>query len=103
MSAPIQPEFSRIVALARLTRRPAVHRIAAEPAEREALARRFDLVSLDRLQAEISLSRAADGEVRLEGVLGAAFVQSCVVTLEPVPAELTDRFAIRYRADLDDE
>ena len=36
--------------------------IAAEPEERAALARRFGLLALDRLEAELTLSRDGDGD-----------------------------------------
>jgi hypothetical protein len=71
-------------------------RIAAEPAEREALAARFGLVALDRLAADVVLHRQAGGIVLLEAVFEAAFAQSCVVTLEPVYGTITERFALRY-------
>ena len=45
------PEFSRCVKLARIGSEPYRQRISANEDERVALARRFDLVSLDRLDA----------------------------------------------------
>ena len=89
-------EFSRLVPLASLVSAGYRQRIAAEPAEREALAARFGLVALDRLAADVVLHRQAGGIVLLEAVFEAAFVQSCVVTLEPVHRTITERFALRY-------
>ncbi len=94
------PEFSRIVPVGRLTARPTLHRIEADEPERRALALRFGLRSLDRLRAEIRLSRAAGG-VRLDGVLEAAVVQSCVVTLDPVPSAPADAFTLIYRRGIE--
>ncbi len=59
MSSRHAPEFSRPIELARLARRRRSIEIAAEPAERAALAERFDLLALDRLEAEVRLRRLA--------------------------------------------
>ena len=90
------PEFSRPIDIDRLPADEAVFDIAAAPAEREALARRFGLLRLDRLEAQVRLKRLAGGLLRLSATLSAAVVQSCVVTLEPVPGEVEDRFTLIY-------
>ncbi|HKF71139.1 MAG TPA: DUF177 domain-containing protein [Stellaceae bacterium] len=92
----VSPEFSRRVQLARLGAHEAIYPIRAEAAEREALARRFDLLSLDRLEAEIRLQRLAGGMVRLNGRLAADAVQACVVSLEPVASVLEQDFTVLY-------
>jgi hypothetical protein len=51
--SPQRPEFSRIVSLAQIGADPFRQEIAATEAERDALARRFDLFALDRLAAEV--------------------------------------------------
>jgi uncharacterized metal-binding protein YceD (DUF177 family) len=89
-------EFSRLVPLAGLTSGGYRQQIAAETAEREALAARFGLVALDRLSADVVLRRQADGIILLDAAFEAAFVQSCVVTLEPVRGMLSERFTLRY-------
>jgi uncharacterized metal-binding protein YceD (DUF177 family) len=91
-------EFPRPVDLTRLGREEAVHEIAASEAERAALARRFGLLSLDRLEARVRLCRLAGGLVRLAAELEAHVVQECVVTLEPVPSRLEERFSLVYGA-----
>jgi uncharacterized metal-binding protein YceD (DUF177 family) len=95
MSKPT-PEFSRLVALARLGTEPFRQEIAASPEERERLARRFDLVSLDRLSAAVALYRQSGEMVRLEADFTADFAQECVVTLEPVAATIVHRFTLLY-------
>ncbi len=61
--------------------------IAADPAERRALARRFDLLELTSLSARGRLERCPpEGEIWFTGSLEAEVVQACVVSLEPVPA-----------------
>jgi hypothetical protein len=72
-----------------------VHRIEATPGERAALARRFGLRSLDRLAAEVRLAPFGRG-VRLEAALEADVVQDCVVSLQPVPGKVADRFTLVY-------
>jgi uncharacterized metal-binding protein YceD (DUF177 family) len=88
-------EFSRPVALDRATSAPHVREIAATVDERAALARRLGLLSLDKLAARLSWQRQPGGLICLEGELDAVLSQSCVVTLEPVAAELKERF-VRY-------
>jgi uncharacterized metal-binding protein YceD (DUF177 family) len=58
--------------------------LRAEPAERAALARRFDLVALDALRGWGRLERTESGELWFRGWLEAEVVQSCVVSLEDV-------------------
>ena len=95
MSSPA-PEFSRPVPLAQLTTRPFRQRIEATAEERERLSRRFDLISLDRLVAEVELRRQSPGVILLEAEFGAEFEQCCAVTLEPVRGAVSDRFSLVY-------
>ena len=72
--------------------------LSADPAERRALARRFDLLELEALRATGRLERhAASGDIRFEGWLEAALVQACVLSLEPVPASLREPIERRWR------
>ena len=90
-------EFSRPVRLARLGGgEPYRQEIAADAAERDALARRFDLLALDRLTASVELVRRGADLVVLHAAFEARFVQQCVVTLEPVPGELSATFDLVY-------
>jgi uncharacterized metal-binding protein YceD (DUF177 family) len=91
-------EFSRPVDTARLKGEEAVHDIAATAAERAALARRFGLEALDRLEARVRLCRMAGGYVRLAAELSADVVQTCVATLEPVAGRVEDAFTLLYGA-----
>src|SRR6185437_13402209 len=59
------PEFTRPVDVGRLPSGEAAYSLEATPAERAALGRRFDLLALDRLQAEVRLQRLAGGLLRL--------------------------------------
>ncbi len=93
-----EPEFSRSVRSDAIGTEPRALRIEARPAELEALARRFGLAALERLEAEVSLSRA-EGDVVATGRIAAHVVQSCVVTGAPVPARIDEPFAVRFRSD----
>jgi uncharacterized metal-binding protein YceD (DUF177 family) len=90
------PEFSRLAALDRATETPQSWTIEANEDERAALARRFGLISLGRLVATLTWRRQAGGLVRLDGELAASLAQPCVVTLEPVPADLAESFTLRF-------
>jgi uncharacterized metal-binding protein YceD (DUF177 family) len=91
-----KPEFSRLVPLARLGLQPFSQQIEATADERENLARRFDLVALDRLTAAVTLRRQEGEAVLLEAAFEAAFAQNCVVTLEPVPDTVFQSFSLLY-------
>ena len=96
------PEFSRPLAAESIGAQGLQRRIEASPAEREKLARRFDLLALDRLEATLMLQREKGEVIRLEGRFIADVVQSCVVTLAPVPAHLEADFETRYSASVAD-
>jgi len=91
----VTPEFSRPLAVARIGPPGRRETLIADAAEREALARRFAIPAIDRLEATLSLAPAKGGVVTAEGFLRAAVTQSCVVTLEPV--EETIEVALRLR------
>jgi uncharacterized metal-binding protein YceD (DUF177 family) len=90
------PEFSRLVRLGQVGPQAFQQRIEATPDERERLSQRFDLLSLDRLTATVDLYRQSGEVVRLEASFEAEFVQTCVVTLEPVAGIISDRFLLIY-------
>ena len=90
----MENEFPRPVDINRLPGET-VHEIEARPSEREALARRFGLLGVERLAAEVRLVPIRDG-VRLEARFEADVVQECVVTLEPVRNRVADRFELVY-------
>jgi uncharacterized metal-binding protein YceD (DUF177 family) len=90
------PEFSRPILLARIGAEPLRREIAASAAEREALARRFDLLGLDRLTATVELIRRNGDMILLRAAFEAAFVQECVVTLDPIEGALSAGFELLY-------
>lgn len=92
------PEFSRHVPLPRIDGGETVYPIAANAAERALLARRFDLVALDGLTAEVRLSQGPAG-IRLAARLTADIAQLCGVTLEPFRSRIEDAFTLLYRQE----
>ena len=80
-------EFARAMTLAEAKRQTSPVLLIADEAERTALATRFALPAIDRLEARIEI--AVDGErIRLTGEVSGNAVQSCVATGKPVPAQV---------------
>lgn len=94
----VTPEFSRPLPADSVGSQPLLRQIEAGPAERAGLARRFDLLALDRLEASLELGREKGEVICLQGHLTADVVQSCVVTLGPVPAHLEVDFEMSFSA-----
>ena len=94
---PPPPEFSRVVLVDATTGNQLTREIEADPAECRALAARFGLVSIGRLKATVRLRRLDGGRmVRVAGSLSAEVVQTCVVTLDPVPASVGEDFTALF-------
>ncbi|GAB2179167.1 YceD family protein [Dongia sp. agr-C8] len=94
-------EFSRFVEADSVGTHRMERRISANPEERAALARRFDLIGIDRLEAVFTLKRAGGGVIHVQGEIAAEVTQACVVTLAPVPAKISEAFSADF-ADVDD-
>lgn len=92
------PEFSRAVARDRLPAAGLDLRLAADAAERDALAARFGLLRLDRLEAELHLRKTARG-LSCRGTVLAEAVQACVVSGAPVPARLEVSVDLRFEPE----
>jgi uncharacterized metal-binding protein YceD (DUF177 family) len=89
-------EFSRLFRLDTLSGEPRPVAVEAEAGERDALARRFDLIGIDSLAAEAELRRAGEA-VTASGRLRARVTQSCVASGEPVEAAVEEGFRIEFR------
>ncbi|MGO9785477.1 MAG: YceD family protein [Stellaceae bacterium] len=96
MKAPPAPEFSRVIEVTRLTRDGRHFEIAANPAERAALAKRFDLIAIGRLAAVVRLEQIPGGLYRLTAELDADVTQACVVSLAPVKSRVVEGFSVLY-------
>jgi len=92
-----EPEFSRPLSVDHLGEAAVAKQIVANKDERAALARRFGLLALDSLSADLSVERLpGNGGFRVSGRFVAEVTQACVVSLEPVPARLSEEFSQLY-------
>lgn len=91
----IAPEFSRPQRLDAIGKGEHRVEISADAGERAALAKRFGLIAIDRLDATMTVHRDATG-VLARGQLQGAVVQACSVTGDPVPAQIAEDFTIRF-------
>jgi uncharacterized metal-binding protein YceD (DUF177 family) len=89
-------EFSRPLSLDRVSTTQHREEITATDKERVALVERFGLLSLDSLTASFTLKRVRKDLVRVKGHVTAALAQACVVTLDPVPAQVDERFEVDF-------
>jgi uncharacterized metal-binding protein YceD (DUF177 family) len=100
MSSELTPEFSHIVPLSEIGGKSVHHRLVADEGQRAALARRFDLVSLDRFAVDAALAHE-DGAIVAKGSLQAELVQACIASGVAVPAKLSENFHIRFVPEAD--
>ena len=96
MQAADPVEFSRPLSLDRISTTQHREEITATDKERAALVERFGLLGLDRLTASFTLKRVRKDLVRVKGHIHAMLAQACVVTLDPVPAEIDERFEVDF-------
>jgi uncharacterized metal-binding protein YceD (DUF177 family) len=87
------PEFPRPVDVRQADGRTI--ELVASDAERAALARRFGLVRIDRLEARIAIDRDGDA-VNASGTLSADIVQSCAVSAEDLPVTIDEPIRLRF-------
>jgi uncharacterized metal-binding protein YceD (DUF177 family) len=71
----------------------------ATPEERKAVAAALDILSCEDLTASYEIKPLPGGRFRLDGEVEARVTQACVVTLEPVPAVVRERFSVEFRPD----
>jgi uncharacterized metal-binding protein YceD (DUF177 family) len=88
-----EAEFSREIDVRQAQGRAVT--LSASPDECIALARRFEIVRVDRLEAEVRLTREAD-VVIAEGTLAADIVQSCAVSAEDLPVTVREPMTLRF-------
>lgn len=86
-------EFSRMIDRRGLGEAPL--QLAASAEECAALARRFGLVAIERLEADISLVPENDA-IDATGRLRAAIIQSCAVSGEDLPATIDEPVRLRF-------
>ena len=95
------PELSRVMKASDIGASPRGLTIEATAVERDGLAARFALLSLDVLAAELSVWSEAAG-VRVTGRVRAEATQACVVSAEPVPATVDAPLDLLFAVEGDD-
>lgn len=65
-------------------------------AEREAIARHAEVLSVEQLHCTLKLSRWRSDGVRVEGDLMARVTQACVITLDPVEQRIDEPIAMTF-------
>jgi uncharacterized metal-binding protein YceD (DUF177 family) len=90
-------DFAHRLALAQLRNGQRLE-IMADENERAAIARRLDLLGLERFEGVLTLARDGD-EVRASGRIRAAVTQACVATGEPVPGMIDEPITLLFRPE----
>ena len=102
VGAEIEPEFSRPFDLKELEKIPRVIDLSANEEECALLAHRFDQQSVGCLSANLALAWLEAEEVlSISGRFQAEVVQTCVITLEPVTAELDEEINLVFARDIE--
>ena len=82
---------------------PQTRKMVTTVEERAAIAETLDLVDLPALAAQLELRRDGRGRIHVEGHVVADIVQSCVVSLEPVPQHIDEPISMVFVEDGDME
>lgn len=84
-------EWSFCIKVEDLSGRPETFSLEADEDERTALARRFGVLSLESLCAEVTVTPSA-GAFHVTGLLKAKVIQPCTVSAESVESEIEEKF-----------
>jgi uncharacterized metal-binding protein YceD (DUF177 family) len=90
------PEFSRPIDVFRLPSQGANYAIKASPEECAGLMKRFGLLSLSQLSADVDVTPMTGGFYRLTATLSADLEQACIVTLDPVATRIEEPFELLF-------
>jgi len=91
-----QPEYSYVVDVASLPGTGIDRPIKPSEQERTAIAERLGLQAVDRFDIRIEVRPWRGSGARLNASFEADIVQTCVVTLDPVPAHVSDSFEVKF-------
>ena len=95
------PEWSHPERVDTIGEQPRTVLIAADADQRAALARRFGLVAILRLEANFALRREGEG-VLATGRVSADVTQACSITDEPLAALVDEPVELRFVEDMAD-
>lgn len=99
MSIPKKSELERLVNLDKLASHEMKMEITASPQECAALAKRFGIPGMKRLDARLKLRRymtPGGPEVSIGGDFSADVTLTCVITSEPIESCVASSLAVRY-------
>ena len=90
------PEYSYIVDVTSLPSTGINRPIHPTEQECAAIAQRLGLQALNRFDIRIEVTPWRGSGARLKGSFEADVIQTCVVSLDPVPAHVSDGFEVRF-------
>ena len=99
-------EFSRPQPIDEIGRDGLRVKLTADSSECAALAKRFDIIGVSGLEAELQLRQVRGGDIiAVAGTLAAEVEQECVVSLEPVASKISETIDERFarNAEIADE
>lgn len=97
-----EPELSRPVRVEKISPNGVEETIVASPREREALAKRFDLVEVKSLEAKLRVTPKHAGlDFAVTGNVAADVVQRCVASLEPLSTHIDQAIDTHFAASAD--
>jgi uncharacterized metal-binding protein YceD (DUF177 family) len=88
--------LSHIVSVARLPQKGMTVRLIASEQECKALAKEHTLQSVANFQATILVAKWRRDGVRITGAITADIVQTCSITLEPLPTQIVTEIDAMY-------
>jgi uncharacterized metal-binding protein YceD (DUF177 family) len=91
----MKTDFSLKLEIAELDSEAQLYSLVASEADREALVERFDLVSLTKLEADVSVRHKGGQQgILIKGQLRASLEQRCIISLASVPETLDVPFEL---------
>ncbi|QTD57503.1 YceD family protein [Parasphingorhabdus cellanae] len=95
-SSPLpQPELSKIIKLSEIGSSALTGTIVADDEERQALAKRFDLPSIESITSEYRLA-AKEHEISFTGTIQSSLHQACAISGQPFPVQIDEIFNIIF-------
>lgn len=92
-TSPLQAEWSEFFDIATLKDSGSRLRIAAGEEERKNLARRFGIIEIGALEADLLIKQMPPHRfIKISGELRASLTQECIVTGAPVTSQISDTF-----------
>lgn len=95
-------ELSRLVVVDELPNHGQTIKISASETERTAIANRLDVVLISKLESTIAIRPEIGREFSAEGNITVEFVQTCVVSGDPIDQTLDFPLNRRYSTDADE-